>query len=55
MLFGQITRESKPEHNLKVSQSTLTEMVGTTRARISKFMNGFRKRGLVSYNAAGGK
>jgi CRP-like cAMP-binding protein len=44
------TRESKPENPLKVSQSTLAEMVGTTRARVSKFMGGFRKKGLVSYN-----
>jgi CRP/FNR family transcriptional regulator, cyclic AMP receptor protein len=50
LLFVQITKESKPDHNLKVSQSTLAEMVGTTRARISKFMNGFRKKGFVSYN-----
>jgi CRP/FNR family cyclic AMP-dependent transcriptional regulator len=50
LLFGQIAKESKPEHHLKVSQSTLAEMVGTTRARISKFMNGFRKKGFVSYN-----
>jgi CRP/FNR family transcriptional regulator, cyclic AMP receptor protein len=50
LLFGQISRESKPENPLKVSQSTLAEMVGTTRARVSKFMTGFRKKGLVSYN-----
>ncbi len=50
LLFGQITKESNPEHPLKVSQSTLAEMVGTTRARISKFMSGFRKKGFVSYN-----
>jgi CRP/FNR family cyclic AMP-dependent transcriptional regulator len=50
LLFGQITKESKPEYPLKVSQSTLAEMVGTTRARVSKFMNGFKKKGLVSYN-----
>ncbi|MGD1022360.1 MAG: Crp/Fnr family transcriptional regulator [Candidatus Sulfotelmatobacter sp.] len=50
LLFGEITRESKPENPLKVSQSTLAEMVGTTRARVSKFMGGFRKKGLVSYN-----
>ena len=50
MLFGQITKESKPESPLKVSQSTLAEMVGTTRARVNKFMNGFKKKGLVSYN-----
>src|ERR1700676_555677 len=50
MLFGQITKESQPESPLKVSQSTLAEMVGTTRARVSKFMNEFKKKGLVSYN-----
>jgi CRP/FNR family transcriptional regulator, cyclic AMP receptor protein len=50
MLFGQITKESKPEFPLKVSQSTLAEMVGTTRARISQFMNNFKRKGLVSYN-----
>ena len=50
LLFAQITKESKPEYPLKVSQSTLAEMVGTTRARVSKFMSGFRKKGFVSYN-----
>jgi CRP/FNR family transcriptional regulator, cyclic AMP receptor protein len=50
MLFGQITRESKPESPLKVSQATLAEMVGTTRARVSKFMNAFKKKGFVYYN-----
>jgi CRP/FNR family cyclic AMP-dependent transcriptional regulator len=50
LLFGQITKESRPESPLKVSQSTLAEMVGTTRARVNKFMNGFKKKGLVSYN-----
>ena len=50
LLFGQITKESNSDSPLKVSQSTLAEMVGTTRGRISKFMNDFRKRGLVSYN-----
>src|ERR1700690_3851514 len=34
LLFGQIIKESKPEHPLKVSQATLAEMVGTTRARV---------------------
>src|SRR5580765_8361269 len=48
LLFGQIGKESKPEYPLKVSQATLAEMVGTTRARVSKFMNGFRKKGFVS-------
>jgi CRP/FNR family transcriptional regulator, cyclic AMP receptor protein len=50
LLFGQIIKESKPDHPLKVSQATLAEMVGTTRARVSKFMNGFKKKGFVHYN-----
>src|SRR5580658_1277990 len=50
LLFGQITKESKPENPLKVSQGTLAEMVGTTRARVSKFMNAFKKKGFVYYN-----
>jgi CRP-like cAMP-binding protein len=50
LLFGQIIKESKPEHPLKVSQATLAEMVGTTRARVSKFMSAFKKKGFVSYN-----
>jgi len=50
LLFGQITEESKPESPLKVSQSTLAEMVGTTRARVSHFMTRFKKKGLVRYN-----
>jgi len=50
LLIGQITKESKPEYPLKVSQTTLAEMVGTTRARVSKFMTGFREKGFVSYN-----
>ena len=50
LLFGEITKESKSDSALKVSQSTLAEMVGTTRPRVSKFMNQFKKQGLVSYN-----
>jgi CRP-like cAMP-binding protein len=50
LLFGQITKESKPENSLKVSQATLAEMVGTTRARVSKFMSAFKKKGFVQYN-----
>ena len=35
---------------LKVSQGTLAEMIGTTRSRVSFFMNRFRKLGLIDYN-----
>jgi CRP/FNR family transcriptional regulator, cyclic AMP receptor protein len=34
----------------KVSQETLAEMIGTTRSRVSFFMNKFRKLGLIAYN-----
>jgi CRP/FNR family transcriptional regulator, cyclic AMP receptor protein len=50
LLLGHINEESKPECPLKVSQSTLAEMVGTTRARVSKFMYEFKKKGFVRYN-----
>jgi CRP-like cAMP-binding protein len=50
LLLGHINEESKAECPLKVSQATLAEMVGTTRARVSQFMNGFRKKGFISYN-----
>lgn len=46
--FGQ---DASPEPVLlKVSQETLAEMVGTTRSRVSFFMNRFRNRGLIEYN-----
>ena len=37
---------------LKVSQGTLAEMIGTTRSRVSFFMNRFRKLGLIDYNGS---
>jgi CRP/FNR family transcriptional regulator, cyclic AMP receptor protein len=37
---------------LKVSQRTLAEMVGTTRSRVSYFMNNFRSRGFIDYNGS---
>jgi CRP-like cAMP-binding protein len=36
----------------KVSQGTLAEMVGTTRSRVSFFMNSFRSRGFIDYNGS---
>jgi CRP-like cAMP-binding protein len=50
LLLGDVIEQSKPECPLKVSQATLAEMVGTTRSRISGFMNMFRKKGFVRYN-----
>ena len=44
-------KESKPEPVIgKISQETLAEMVGTTRSRVSMFMNKFRKLGFIEYN-----
>lgn len=37
---------------IKVSQRTLAEMVGTTRSRVSYFMNSFRSRGFIDYNGS---
>lgn len=37
---------------IKVSQRTLAEMVGTTRSRVSYFMNSFRNRGFINYNGS---
>jgi CRP/FNR family transcriptional regulator, cyclic AMP receptor protein len=48
--FGQ---DASPEPVLlKVSQETLAEMVGTTRSRVSFFMNRFRDRGFIAYNGS---
>jgi CRP/FNR family cyclic AMP-dependent transcriptional regulator len=38
----------------KISQETLAEMVGTTRSRVSVFMNRFRKLGFIDYHASEG-
>jgi CRP-like cAMP-binding protein len=47
--FGK--EKSEPEPILaKISQETLAEMIGTTRPRVSHFMNKFRKLGLIDYN-----
>ena len=51
--FGEHS-ESEPESALlKVSQGTLAEMVGTTRSRVSYFMNQFKKKGFIHYNGGG--
>jgi CRP-like cAMP-binding protein len=43
--------ESEPVE-FKVSQGTLAEIVGTTRSRVSFFMNSFRSRGFIDYNGS---
>jgi CRP-like cAMP-binding protein len=51
LLLANFGKESKPEPIIaRISQETLAEMVGTTRSRVSFFMNKFRKLGLIAYN-----
>jgi CRP-like cAMP-binding protein len=53
LLMANFGREGKPEPVIaKLSQETLAEMVGTTRSRVSFFMNKFRKLGFINYNGA---
>ena len=52
LLLAQFGKEGKPEKVIpRISQETLAEMVGTTRPRVSFFMNRFRKLGFIDYNA----
>src|SRR5277367_5710216 len=51
LLLAHFGKEGSPQPiSPNVSQATLAEMVGTTRSRVSHFMNKFRKLGLISYN-----
>ena len=51
LLMAHFGKEGKPEPVLaKISQETLAEMIGTTRSRVSFFMNRFRKLGFIEYN-----
>jgi CRP/FNR family cyclic AMP-dependent transcriptional regulator len=51
LLLANFGKEGSPQPiNPNVSQETLAEMIGTTRSRVSHFMNKFRKLGLISYN-----
>jgi len=51
LLLANFGKEGRPEPIIaKISQETLAEMIGTTRARVSFFMNRFRKLGLIDYN-----
>jgi CRP/FNR family cyclic AMP-dependent transcriptional regulator len=53
LLLANFGKEEKPEPILaKISQETLADMIGTTRSRVSFFMNKFRKLGLIDYNGA---
>jgi CRP-like cAMP-binding protein len=51
LMLAHFGKEGVPETVIpKISQETLAEMVGTTRARVSFFMNRFRKLGFIHYN-----
>jgi CRP-like cAMP-binding protein len=51
LLLAHFGKESKVEPIIpKISQETLADMVGTTRSRISFFLNKFRNLGLIDYN-----
>ena len=51
LLMAHFGKEGKPEPVIaKVSQEMLAEMIGTTRSRVSFFMNKFRKLGFIEYN-----
>jgi CRP-like cAMP-binding protein len=51
LLLANFGKEGEPEPILaKISQETLAEMIGTTRSRVSAFMNKFRQLGLIDYN-----
>jgi CRP/FNR family transcriptional regulator, cyclic AMP receptor protein len=53
LLLANYGKEGNPEPMIaKISQETLAEMIGTTRSRVSAFMNKFRKLGLINYNGS---
>jgi CRP/FNR family transcriptional regulator, cyclic AMP receptor protein len=53
LLLANFGKEGRPEPiTMKISQEMLAEMVGTTRSRVSFFMNRFRKLGFIEYNGS---
>ena len=55
LLLAHFGKEGVPEAVIpKISQETLADMIGTTRSRVSFFMNKFRKLGFVNYNGGSG-
>jgi len=51
LLLARYGKQTKPRQTVpKISQETLSEMVGTTRSRVSFFMNKFKKLGFIEYN-----
>jgi CRP/FNR family cyclic AMP-dependent transcriptional regulator len=55
LLLAHFGKEGVPETVIaNISQETLAEMIGTTRSRVSFFMNRFRKLGFVEYDGGSG-
>jgi CRP/FNR family cyclic AMP-dependent transcriptional regulator len=53
LLLANFGKEGKPEKVIpKISQETLADMIGTTRSRVSFFMNKFRRMGFIEYNGS---
>jgi len=53
LLLAQFGKEGRPEKVIpRISQEALAEMIGTTRSRVSYFMNRFRKLGFIKYNGS---
>ena len=51
LILAEFGEPDKPEHLVPpITQETLAEMIGTTRSRVSFFMNRFRRLGLIEYN-----
>jgi len=51
LLLANFAKDGKPiPIDASINQATLAEMIGTTRSRVSYFLNKFRKLGLISYN-----
>ena len=54
LLLANFGKEGRPEPLIaRISQETLAEMIGTTRSRVSFFMNKFRRMGFLDYNGQG--
>jgi CRP-like cAMP-binding protein len=54
LLLANFGKEAKPQPIIAdISQETLAEMIGTTRSRVSHFMNKFRELGFIGYNGSG--
>ena len=52
LLLARYGKQTKPRQVVaKISQETLSEMVGTTRSRVNFFMNKFKKLGFIEYDA----